>query len=235
VSLSIGIAKGDYQGDPGLFSVIGKVAKGLGKVGGKILKTVGGPVGGIVTAGVGLLGSQIFKKAKGKSTFGAMQLPTGQLQLPTFAEPQQQPMPGTGVQVQFPRLPFGLGGGGLEVGQFQQPQGQFVQPGKPTGTQLCTLPGGAVVARPTHANKSGYYIRSGQTTGTYVPPGSRCVTNRRMNPLNPRALHHAMTRIVSAKRAAKFLGRISIRSGCAPKMRRAASRHGAGCACKTCR
>lgn len=57
-------------------------------------------------------------------------------------------------------------------------------------------------------NKSGYWLKSGE----YVQPESRYVKIRRRNPMNPRALDRAMTRITSAKRASKKLGRITVRA-----------------------
>lgn len=77
------------------------------------------------------------------------------------------------------------------------------------------FPGGATgmgtgCGNGTRPNKSGYWLKSGQ----YVEPGTVCVTRRRMNPLNPRALSKAMRRIESAKRATAVLGRITIRKKC---------------------
>lgn len=62
-------------------------------------------------------------------------------------------------------------------------------------------------ARGYHLNKSGYYTKG----GNYVAPQSRWVKNRRRNPLNPRALSRSISRISSAKNAAKFLGRVTVR------------------------
>ncbi len=52
-----------------------------------------------------------------------------------------------------------------------------------------------------HANKAGYHLKN----GTFVQEGSRCVTNRRRNPLNPRALDRAAGRLRSAQKAVRFL------------------------------
>lgn len=46
-----------------------------------------------------------------------------------------------------------------------------------------------------HPNKSSYFLRSGQ----FVPAGSRCVKNRRRDPMNPRALKRAVSRIDAGK------------------------------------
>jgi len=52
-----------------------------------------------------------------------------------------------------------------------------------------------------HPNKSAYYTRQGR-----VEAGSRCVRNRRRNPLNPRALDRSMGRLASAGKALRSLG-----------------------------
>lgn len=59
-------------------------------------------------------------------------------------------------------------------------------------------------------NKTSYFLKD----GTFVPEGSRYVKIRRRNPLNPRALSRAMSRLTSAKKASKKLSRISIRKTC---------------------
>lgn len=66
-----------------------------------------------------------------------------------------------------------------------------------------------------HLNKTGYYSRR---AGGWVAAGTVCVKNRRRNPLNPRALSRSISRISSAKNAAKFLSRVTVREG--------------GCGCK---
>lgn len=66
------------------------------------------------------------------------------------------------------------------------------------------LPGGETgmetvsVACPSgyHANKADYYLKD----GSYVAKGTRCVKNRRRNPMNPRAMSRAISRIDSGKR-----------------------------------
>lgn len=87
-----------------------------------------------------------------------------------------------------------------------------------TGAVQRLLPGGetgyeiAQVACPSgfHANKTDYFLRD----GTFVPKGSKCVRNRRRNPLNPRAASRAISRIKSAKNAAKMLSNVTIRKKC---------------------
>jgi len=53
-----------------------------------------------------------------------------------------------------------------------------------------------------HPNKSEYCLKS----GARVLKGTRCVRNRRRNPLNPRALDRAISRISSAQNAVSRLG-----------------------------
>ncbi len=81
------------------------------------------------------------------------------------------------------------------------------------GTMQRLLPGGAtgfeVMGCPSgfHPNKSAYFLRD----GTFVPAGSKCVKNRRRNPLNPKAASRAISRIKSAKNAASMLSNVTIR------------------------
>lgn len=62
----------------------------------------------------------------------------------------------------------------------------------------------AAVACPAgcHPNKSDYFLRS----GAFIGKGTRCVRNRRRNPLNPRALDRALSRLGSAQNAVERLG-----------------------------
>lgn len=71
------------------------------------------------------------------------------------------------------------------------------------GTALACVPG----ARGHHLNKTAYTLKN----GTRVEKGTRCVSNRRRNPLNPRALNRAVSRVAAAKRYAKLLDRIEIK------------------------
>ena len=63
----------------------------------------------------------------------------------------------------------------------------------PTGTALATTRIGCMSGH--HPNKSDYWLRD----GTFVPKGSRCVKNRRRNPMNPRALSRAIGRVDAGK------------------------------------
>lgn len=72
-----------------------------------------------------------------------------------------------------------------------------------------------------HLNKSGYYDRSG-----FVPPGSRCVRNRRMNVANPRALRKGLRRVAGfgklASRARRDIGRAATAVGVRRSVRKGA-------------
>lgn len=65
---------------------------------------------------------------------------------------------------------------------------------------------GTTIACPSgfHANKSSYFTLAG-----HVPKGSRCVRNRRRNPMNPRALDRAISRVDSGKRLQSKLASIT--------------------------
>jgi len=114
----------------------------------------------------------------------------------------------------------------ISSGRFQQaPQSA---PPRPPGTAMVPTPGvggalerffpggetgfqpAAGCATGFHPNKSDYFLKN----GTFIQKGSRCVKNRRRNPLNARAADRAISRIESAKRATKRLGRITIRKTC---------------------
>lgn len=174
MSLLVKAARSRTMGDPGLFDFLKTAGRAvLGGVSGLLS---GGPLGAIKGAVTPFIPPRSV--VPGASTSPVL--------LPAVPLSGQSALPGvgtqggrrTGVEIDFPRLPFGMGGGGIAIGTET---GGMVQPGQQTGTQMCRLPSGGVVMRPTHANKSGYFLKSGQ----FVPPGSKCVTNRRMNPLNP--------------------------------------------------
>lgn len=186
------IRRGSVRGDPGL----GSILKGIGKVAGGFL--VGGPVGALAGA------ASALAPALGGGT---------QQQLPPVVQqflPQQvQPLSvgpqgggfGIGGTITIPGVGTISGGTGVGVSGFG--------PGNigAVGTPGACVPG----MKGVRLNKTGYHLKN----GTYIAPGTKCVRVRRRNPLNPRALSKAMSRVVSAKKAASTLNRISIRSGCA--------------------
>lgn len=191
-----------YQGDPGLFSFVGNVIKGV--VGGAAGFLTGGPVGAAAgfLGGSGLLGgSRTTVKGASIGSLG-------------FQDPTR--IGGgisTGTRICLPGSLPGIGGICATVGgQIGQPGfdpanpftgGGTLTPQLPVGQQgmACTIPGYKL-------NKTGYYRKR---TNQYVQPGTVCVKRRRMNPLNPRAASRAMTRLCAAKRAVTSLNRITIR------------------------
>ena len=73
---------------------------------------------------------------------------------------------------------------------------QRLLPGGATGFEVAHSPGTMLACPPGfHPNKSNYYTRSG-----FVPKGSKCVKNRKRNPLNHRALTKATSRIAAYAR-----------------------------------
>jgi hypothetical protein len=195
VSGSIRIAKAQYRGDPGLFSFVGKALGGIANV---VSKVVPGPIGAIA----GLAGKVLSPAARpvastGKPLNPSINISTMGSAMPVLqmAQPQQQGNQYGLVNINRPQLPMGPG---------NTTQGGF-------GGQQST---GAPCERGYHRNKSGYYSKR----YGWVEAGSVCVKNRKRNPLNPRALSRSMARLSSAKKAAKFLGAVSIREkGCGCK------------------
>lgn len=112
---------------------------------------------------------------------------------------QQQPVPRNGQQR--------CGPGQVRIGNTCVSPGDVFPGGEPF-TSPAGPPAGMKLACPGgfHPNKSSYHLRD----GTFVPKGSKCVKNRRRNPLNPKALDRAMSRLQSAKKAAKKLSRVRI-------------------------
>jgi len=74
------------------------------------------------------------------------------------------------------------------------PQFERLFPGGATGLEVAINGNGACPSG-SHPNKSDYFLK----TGEFVAKGSRCVKNRRRNPLNPRALTRAVARIDAGK------------------------------------
>lgn len=71
------------------------------------------------------------------------------------------------------------------------------------------VPAGMTLACPSgaHPNKSTYWLNN----GTRVEKGTRCVRNRRRNPMNPRALSRAISRVDAGKALQGKLAEITTR------------------------
>jgi len=174
------------MGDPGLFGWIGDRIR---DVGGAILSAT--PIGRAVTAGVGILTG-----TRGTVTTRPASVPF----VPTTTRPPITVRRGPGI----PNLQAVNGG---------TPRGADIQTA--TGARQRFFPTGATglgagCQSGFHPNKSSYRLLSGEL----VEKGTRCVRNRRRNPMNPRALDRAIGRIVSAKKMSKKLGTISVRKTC---------------------
>lgn len=175
-----------YQGDPGFF----------GDVWGGIKGAVSGAVKGVLSGNpLGIIGGALG---------GAISGATGQRDSVMTATPPLPPMMTLPTRV-----------------TFQAQNGTRVKSPGVTGYAERLIPGGETGYEESaeayragkassighHWNKSGYFVKS----GAWIAKGTKEVRNRRRNPLNPRALDRSISRITSAKRASKKLGRISIR------------------------
>lgn len=178
------MSRSAFMGDPGLFGFIGKA---ISSVGGAILGS--SPLGGLartaVTAATGFFG--------GRASAGA----TAPF-IPTAIRP---PIIARSLFVQ--EANGSKAGGGTPAG---------APVAGATGARQRFFPTGATglgegCQSGFHPNKSDYFLKD----GTFVEAGSRCVKNRRRNPLNPRANSRAIKRLQSAKRADKLIRSVTIR------------------------
>jgi hypothetical protein len=203
-----------YQrGDPGLFDFIGKAIGGVanlvtggaagavvsgvkaiaGIVGGK-RPAPAGPVSPIKAAG-GLWGSNLFSQPIRNGGSAVIKAPT---LMPTAVT-----MPG-GAVVAVGRaiLPPIISGAASGVVQTLLGPGGGSTTGAPVPTQWDGQPGRqAGCPAGYHLNKSGYWTKR----YGYIGPGTVCVKSRRRNPLNPRALSRAMSRLTGAQKAIKSI------------------------------
>lgn len=108
------------------------------------------------------------------------------------------------AQLQLPPISVGLPGG--------------FSVSAPQGINTAAFTEGGACPKGFRLNKTGYFLQD----GTFVPPGSKCVRIRSMNPLNPRALRKGLSR---AERFEKFARRTvnALRRG-QPKFKRRAKR-----------
>lgn len=179
MSLSNKMARAQAMGDPGFF---GSLWKGIKKIGGAALGVASsilpGPIGGAVRT----VGGAIFGGARQQM----------RPQLPARQIAPQRSMPGIGTQrgwqMQIPPFtPYPL------VGYTETP-------GAPTAAPPAA---GGLPPRGYKLNKSGYFVHAGPPgtdayfQGVWVPPRSQFVRARRRNPLNPRALDRATSRVTS--------------------------------------
>jgi len=190
--MSIAIKAAKFQGDPGLFGFLGRAAK---KVGGSIIRSVvPSPIREIGRQALNVLRPTVSQAQAGFQVPGRVQSFVPQAGAQRIQQRIGPARPGVGTPVT--RTP-GLRG-----------FAQRLIPGGATGFEVAGAAPGMLPPRGFHLNKTGYFLQ----TGEFVEPFSRFVRNRRRNPGNMRAADRAISRIESAKRMAKRLGRITVRS-----------------------
>lgn len=171
------------MGDPGLFGFLGDA-----------VKTVAGFIPGgstVISAAERLLGGGSAPRTAAPSVTGVTKL----------SSPWSTPGI-TQQQVPVINPPFGGPPGvGVNLGPIQTGIGQGLQYPQQMNGNGGKAPSGY------HWNKSDYFLKSGQ----FVPKGSKLVKNRRRNPLNPRAMSRAISRLEMGKRAADRLDRVKIK------------------------
>lgn len=179
MSLANKVARAQAIGDPGflgsLFKGAGKLLGGVAKVAGGILP---GPLGTVARVAGGILGG----RAAGPQVLPP-QIMTGRA------------MPGLGTQR----------GWQMQIPPFTEyPLVRYTEQSgaPPIGGPSTSLP-----PRGYRTNKSGYFVHAGPRgtseyyNGVWVEPHSTFVRARRRNPLNPRALDRATSRVVSFAKA----------------------------------
>jgi len=177
-----------------------KVARVQTQGSGRIMPGVGDP---------GFFGD-LFKKVVdvGKRIIGGS--PIGAAATTIFQRPPPITVQGPSILPinVFQQQPLGLPPSPQSQTTPLQRLGQQLIPGGKTGFELNG--NGMGCATGHHPNKSDYFLKD----GTFIQKGTRCVKNRRRNPLNPRAMDRAISRIVSGKKASSRMGRITIRKSC---------------------
>lgn len=192
------LIKRQYRGDPGLFGFIGKAIGSVAKIAGSIIP---GPLGAIAKiAGTALSGAG---KPVNPSVL-AKPLPTSVAAILQLKSPTPQ-----ALAQGLPQLPSQTGL--VNIAHVAPGVGNQTQSGAGAGY---SQNGSTPCERGYHRNKVGYYTKR----YGFIEAGSICVKNRKRNPLNPRALSRSMARLSSAKGAAAFLSRVTIREkGCGCK------------------
>jgi hypothetical protein len=181
-----------------LFGFLGNVVKGAASG-----FLTGGPAGALIGGAGSVIQQATSKPTIQRPLITAGAAPTSVLvnRILTNTQPVVKPagmLQGPG-QTPFPQLPDSTKTSGVST-----PFGSIG-----TTTTYYPTAGGAPPpgGRGYHLNKAAYYTKGGKL----VAAGTKWVKNRRRNPLNPRALSRSISRITSAKNAAKFLGRVTVR------------------------
>lgn len=195
MSLQLRVSKAAHRGDPGLGSFFKKVGRGIA---GAATGLVTGGIPGAVVGGVAGLAGGSARQRQTRALVGGAAAGTGSA---LIRSARQFAPVNTGTNGGF-RLPF-PGPGGIRVDP-----GAALPGGDPLFMRSLDAPKeGTKLACPSgyHPNKSSYFLQD----GTFVPEGSKCVKNRRRNPMNPRALDRAIGRMNSAKRVQAKLRQFS--------------------------
>lgn len=188
------------QGDPGLFDFFGKAIGAVANV------VTGGAVGAVVS-GVKAIAGVIGGKRPGPAgpvspirTQSMFTKPLRQNGTPLVQTPTIRPtpvvMPGGAVII-----PDSVKVSGTNIAGLYQRGEATAYFSPPPGAPAGLVCGSNGKMRAAHLNRSGYFLKGGQ----YVAPGTKCVANRRRNPLNPRALSRAMSRVAGAQKAVKAI------------------------------
>ena len=192
MSLAMNAARGRYRGDPGFFSSLGGIIKGVGNVLGVIpgigntIKGVTGVVGGLMGAGSSNP-PVLMTQPKPAGIGSSLALP---LSAPAVLRINATSMPGTGAV------------SNMTVGGPGDPNSTAVQLSRNAGlTRAGLAPSGY------HLNKTGYWVNGNAMIpgAHYVAPGTQLVKNRRSNPLNPHALSRSLRRLQGFARATKHM------------------------------
>lgn len=168
------------RGDPGLFGSIGKFIGGVAKGVGKAAFGIAKGAFAATPVGAAITGAV---SSLGANRIGA---PASRTNVGSWQPPIILPPP-TG-DFADPNIPIiETGGGGVGPG---------------TAVALCNTRG-------YHLNRKGYWKDDGPMLpgAHWVPPGTACVKNRRMNPFNPRAASRAMRRLASLSKGMKTLNK----------------------------
>lgn len=198
MSLSMTAARAGNVGDPGLFGFLGSALGAIGKTAAGVAGgfatggLAGGILGGIRAGTAALGGPKTIKQAKASNIVSiALQKP------PLVMGSSTGGMFGGSA----PARPALQAGSGFYAGPGGVAVGQYNMGAAPAGAPQA---GSAAIAacglKGYHMNKTTYCTHSG-----WVAKGTKCVRNRRRNPLNPRALSRAMSRVASAQRAVKAI------------------------------
>jgi len=192
----MGDSDAEFMGDPGIFGTIKSIG---GKFISSAIDIVPGPIGFAARK------ARSFVKGRTRGAPAARVRP-GVGRRGRRIDSFQVRGRGTTGRAPSADIDFRINGGGVTEGfpPFLDGDVTVGSPGQP-------VPACPQGQRP---NKSSYFRRSPAGGVVFIRKGTVCVSSRRRNALNPRALDRAIGRVVSAKKAAKKLGTITVRKTC---------------------